>query len=222
MAHITHAPSLSLSTHTHTHTHTHTSIIRKTSKWSRYRSGVAQRVGRGIALLLHDRGTRRGWVVRVTHRPLFTPGEDPVPILQEGGWAPGPVWTGGKSRPHRNSIPNRPARSQSLYRLSYPTHTYTYNINIYIYILCVHTHAHTHTHIWRQTFRPMCSVMWRSVIRFVVSDVSTHPKKLGVHHHSSDNLKPRSKMSAKLYDIYHCRVYSEKLLVMDRGTVRNI
>jgi len=26
----------------------------------RYRSGVAQRVGRGIAILFHDRGTRRG------------------------------------------------------------------------------------------------------------------------------------------------------------------
>ena len=41
----------------------------------------------------------------------FTPGKDPVPILQEAGWAPGPVWTGGKSRPHRDSIPDRPARS---------------------------------------------------------------------------------------------------------------
>jgi hypothetical protein len=28
-------------------------------KFSRYRPGVAQRVGRGIALLFHDRGTRR-------------------------------------------------------------------------------------------------------------------------------------------------------------------
>ena len=27
---------------------------------SRYRPGVAQTVGRGIALLFHDRGTRRG------------------------------------------------------------------------------------------------------------------------------------------------------------------
>ena len=26
----------------------------------------------------------------------------------------------GNSRPHRDSIPDRPARSQSLYRLSYP------------------------------------------------------------------------------------------------------
>ena len=47
-------------------------------------------------------------------------GKDLVPILQEAEWAPGPVWTGGKSRPHRDSIPDRPARSQSLYRLSYP------------------------------------------------------------------------------------------------------
>ena len=29
-------------------------------KCSRYRPGVAQRVGRGIALLFHDRGTRKG------------------------------------------------------------------------------------------------------------------------------------------------------------------
>jgi len=41
-------------------------------KWSRYRPGVAQRVGRGIALLFHDRGTRRGWVVSSTPRPQFT------------------------------------------------------------------------------------------------------------------------------------------------------
>jgi len=43
-------------------------------------------------------------------RPQFTPGEDSVPILQEAGWAPGPVWTGGKSLPHRDSIPDRPAQ----------------------------------------------------------------------------------------------------------------
>jgi len=65
-------------------------------KWSRYRPGEAQRVGRGITLLFHDNGTRRGWVVS---------------ILQEAGWAPGPVWTGRKSRPHRDSILDRPARS---------------------------------------------------------------------------------------------------------------
>ena len=41
-------------------------------------------------------------MVSSTSRPHFIPGKDPVPILQEAGWAPGPVWTGGKSRPHRD------------------------------------------------------------------------------------------------------------------------
>ena len=95
-------------------------LLKVKVKRSRYRPGVAQRVGRGIALLFHYRGTRRGWVVSSTPRPHFTPGKDTVPIVQEAGWAPGPVWTVGRSRPHRDSIPNRPARSQSLYRLSYP------------------------------------------------------------------------------------------------------
>jgi len=97
-------------------------LKKKKVKWSRYRPGVAQRVGRGIALLFHDRGTRRGWVVSSTSRPHFTSGKDPVPIVQGAGWAPGQVWTAGKSRPHRDSIPDPPARGQSLYRLSYPAH----------------------------------------------------------------------------------------------------
>ena len=92
--------------------------------WSHYRPLVAQRVGRGIALLFHDRRTRRRWVVSITPRPHFTPGKGKVPILQKAGWAPGPVWTEGKFRPHRDSIPDRPARSQSLYRLSYRAHNY--------------------------------------------------------------------------------------------------
>jgi len=93
---------------------------------------VAQRVGRGIALLFHDRGTRRGWVVSSTPWLHFTPRKDLVPILQEAGWAPGPVWMGRKSRPHRDSIPDRTARSQSLYRLSYPAHTPTSTSCIWI------------------------------------------------------------------------------------------
>jgi len=104
------------------HTFSTISLIIIKVKWFRYRRGVAQRVGRGIALFLHDCGTRRGWVVSSTPRPHFTPGKDPVPILQEAGWARGPVWTGGKSRPHTDSIPDRPDRTQSLYRLSYPVH----------------------------------------------------------------------------------------------------
>jgi len=60
-------------------------------------------------------------VVSVTPRPLFTPGKDPVPIVQ--GLAPGPVWTGAENlSPTRIRSQDRPARSQSPYRLSYPAH----------------------------------------------------------------------------------------------------
>ena len=106
--------------------------ILKKVKIFRYMPSVAQRTGRGIALPFHDCGTRRGWVVSSMTRPHFTPRKEPVPILQEAGWAPEPVWMGGKSRPHRDSIPDHPARIQSLYQLSYPAHIYIY---IYIYIL---------------------------------------------------------------------------------------
>jgi hypothetical protein len=51
----------------------------------------------------------------------FTPGKDPVPIVQEAGWASGLVWTCAKNlAPTGIRSPDRPARSQSLYRLSYP------------------------------------------------------------------------------------------------------
>jgi len=49
--------------------------------------------------------------VNPTPRPHFTPRKDPVPILQEAGWAPGPVWTGEKSHTHWDAIPDRPAHN---------------------------------------------------------------------------------------------------------------
>jgi len=64
-------------------------------------------------------------VFSVTPRPLFTPAKDPVPIAQEAEWAPGSVWTGAKNLvPTDIRSPDLPARSQSLYRLHYPTHTH--------------------------------------------------------------------------------------------------
>ena len=59
-----------------------------------------------------------GWS---TARPgRFTPGKEPVPIVQEAGWSPEAVWTGVENL-SRTGIrsPDRPARKQSLYRLSY-------------------------------------------------------------------------------------------------------
>ena len=61
-------------------------------------------------------------MVSSTPRPHFTSRIDPVPILQEARWATGRVWTDGKSCSHRDPIPDRPARSHSLHRLSHPAH----------------------------------------------------------------------------------------------------
>jgi len=48
-------------------------------------------------------------------------GKDSVPIVQEAGWASGPVWTGAENlAPTGIRSPELPTRSQSLYRLSYP------------------------------------------------------------------------------------------------------
>ena len=95
------------------------SHIKVKVKWTRYRPCVAQWVGRGIALLFRDRYTRRGWVVSSTPRPHFTPVKNRYPFYRRMG---GPQ--GGKSRPHWHSIPDLPASSQSLYRLSYPGHQF--------------------------------------------------------------------------------------------------
>jgi hypothetical protein len=62
-----------------------------------------------------------GWVVNATARPLFTRKRDLVPIVQETGWAPGPVWTGTENLASTGAgFPDRPNRSELLYRLSYP------------------------------------------------------------------------------------------------------
>jgi len=72
-------------------------------------------------------------------RPLFTSGKDPVPIVQAAGWAPGLVWTGAENlAPTEIRSPDRPTRSQSLYRLRYPAHTWRPR---YMYIVASSSYA---------------------------------------------------------------------------------
>jgi hypothetical protein len=68
----------------------------------------------GVALPFRDLGARRGG--RSAPSPgRFTPGKDPVPIVQEAGWAAGPVWTCAKNlAPTRIRSPDHPARSTKL------------------------------------------------------------------------------------------------------------
>jgi hypothetical protein len=114
-------------THTHTHITMHGSENVKCASSQQctlvqaLRFCTAHRGSRGIALPFYGNGTRRGWGVSVTPRPLFTPGKEPVPIVQKAEWDPGPVWTGAENlAPNRIRSPDRPAHSQSLYKLSCP------------------------------------------------------------------------------------------------------
>ena len=101
-------------------------VVKRSAPLYRHRlctSRTAHRGSRGIALPFHNHGTRMGRGVSVTPRPLFTPGKNPVPIVQEAGWVPGPVWTGAENlAPTGIRSPDRPARNQSLFRLRYPAH----------------------------------------------------------------------------------------------------
>jgi hypothetical protein len=61
----------------------------------------------------------------VEPQPHFTPGKNPISIVQGAEWAPGSIWTGAeKLAPAGIRSPDRPARSKSLYHLSYPAHKY--------------------------------------------------------------------------------------------------
>ena len=54
-----------------------------------------------------------GLVVNANPSPLYPQERDPVRIVQESGWGPGPVWTGEKNlAPTLIRSPDRPARSE--------------------------------------------------------------------------------------------------------------
>jgi len=78
------------------------------------------REGKGEPHPRTDLGARCGWVVKDTPQPLYSSERDLAPIVQEAGWAPGPLWTDAEHlAPTGIRTPYRPARSASLYRLSY-------------------------------------------------------------------------------------------------------
>jgi len=54
------------------------------------------------ALLSSNLGARWGWVVNSITWVLYLQKRAPVPNVQEGGWAPGPVWTNVMNRKYLN------------------------------------------------------------------------------------------------------------------------
>jgi hypothetical protein len=75
-------------------------------------------------LLILNLGTRWGWVISIMPRPRFTPGERTPGTHWIGGWVGPRAGLDAEARrkilcPCRGSNPDRPARSQTLYWLSY-------------------------------------------------------------------------------------------------------
>ena len=72
---------------------------------------TAQRGSRGIALLFLDHGTRRGEGSATRPGRSLPPGKTLYPLYRRLGGPQGRSGRFGKSRPHRDSIPDRPFRS---------------------------------------------------------------------------------------------------------------
>jgi hypothetical protein len=81
------------------------------------------------------------------HAPVaFTPGKDPVPIVQEAGWAPGPVWIGVENHaPTGIRSKDLLARSELLYRLRYPGPPSHRHCRNYLHGVCSSEHL---TKLW--------------------------------------------------------------------------
>jgi len=94
-------------------------------KCSCYRTGVTQRLGRGIALLFHDRSTRRV-VSGQQHAPaVLYPRERPgIQLYRRQSWSKGLSGREKNLVPTGIWSPDRPTRSESLYRLRYPSQTH--------------------------------------------------------------------------------------------------
>jgi hypothetical protein len=80
------------------------------------------------------------------HAPAdLTPGEDPIPIVQEAGWVPGPVRICAENfASTRIRYSDLPARSDSLYQLTYSGSCLShYIINIVKILILNYLHSST-------------------------------------------------------------------------------
>jgi hypothetical protein len=103
-------------------------VKKKKVKLSRYTPWRHMGGGEVQLLLILNLGTRWGWVVSVTSRPRFTPGERTPGTHWTGSWVGPRASLDAEARKKiiclcRGSNPDRPARSQIPYWLSYTVRT---------------------------------------------------------------------------------------------------
>jgi len=64
--------------------------------------------------------------------------------------------------------------------------------------------------------------MFRTVPLSIIRSISLYTQQWYMSYRFADSLRAGTQAVSKLYDINHCCVYSEELLMMDKGTVRNM
>jgi len=93
------------------------------------------------------------------------PGKTRYPLYRRLGGLQGRSGWAEKSRPHRYSIPDRPARSQLLYWLSYPAHNYISLLSIVQVTYCQMSGLLLENKleiIWRKaSVAQLCAIVWR-------------------------------------------------------------
>ena len=120
-----------------------------------------------------------GWGVSVTPRQHLTPGKDPVPIVQEAGWASGPVWTGAENLapPGFNPRTVQPVGSRYTDYATRPTMTHLYSVN---YWSTWHWKQISSSHNWIRGQEINCYVSYtmsanrRYHVRFNIRKMTSH------------------------------------------------
>ena len=124
----------------------------------------------------------RGKVFKATTRPLYRRKRDPVPIVQEAGRAPGPVWMGAENLALTgNRSTDTPDRSRSLYRLSYPNQ-----------LMLLYCSESQYAYLMRDFFLKCLTVqdgtnsLSRSVGNQLRTHAAEHPRRAQAHFTLSD------------------------------------
>ena len=118
-----------------------------------------------------------GWS---TPRPgRFTPGKDPVPIVQEAGWTQGRSGRVRRISPLTGiRSPDRPARSESLYRLSY---IYLWSVALMLILRLCFWGCLYLVFILRLPFGVSCTYAYYAVVSEVGSSIHAYDLYRGLY-----------------------------------------
>ena len=103
---------------------------------------TAHRGSRGIAIPLHDHGTRRGWGFSLTPRPLFTPGKTRYPLYTRLGGPQGRSGQVRKISPTPGFDPRTVQPVASRYTDWATQLTYNLSLNLVLSLLIFHLKDH--------------------------------------------------------------------------------